>query len=52
MNEYLIHQHRYNTVKTVKNRTVSTGQKGSRSTNNCSPKRYVNEETHCTKTKH
>jgi len=30
---------------------VSTGQKGSKSTYNC-PKRYVNEETHCTKTKH
>ena len=31
--------------KTVKSRTVSTGQKGSNSTYNC-PKRYVNEETH------
>jgi len=30
MNEYFIHQHRYNTVKTVKSRTVSTGQKGSK----------------------
>jgi len=29
---------------------VSTGQKGSKSTYSC-PKRYVNEETHCTKTK-
>jgi len=46
-----IHQRRYNTVKTVKSRTVSTGQKGSKSTYIC-PKRYVNEETHCTKTKH
>ena len=51
MNEYFIHQHRYNTVKIIKSRTVSTGQKGSKSTYNCS-KRYVNEETHCTKTKH
>ena len=32
---------RYDTVKTVKSRTVSTGQKGSKSTYNC-PKRYVN----------
>ena len=31
MNEYCIHQHRYNTVKTVKSRTVSTGQKGPKS---------------------
>jgi len=29
---------------------VSTGQKGSQSTYNC-PKRYVNEETYCSKTK-
>ena len=50
MNEYFIHQHTYNAVKTVTSRTVSTGQ-GSKSTYNC-PKRYVNEETHCTKTKH
>jgi len=27
MNEYFIYQHRYNTVKTVKSRTVSTEQK-------------------------
>ena len=51
VNEYFIHQHRYNTVKTVKSRTVSTEQKGSKSTYNC-PKRYINKETHCTKTKH
>jgi len=51
MNEYFIDQHRYNAVKTLKSRTVSTGQKGSKSTYNC-PKRYVKEETHCTKTKH
>ena len=51
MNEYIIHQHRYNTVKTVKSRTVSTGQKGSKSAYNCA-KRYVNEETHRAKTKH
>jgi len=51
MNEYIIHQHRYNTVKPVKSRTVSTGQKGSKSTYNCA-KRYVNEETHRAKTKH
>jgi len=25
MNEYFIHQHRFNTVKTVKSRTVSIG---------------------------
>ena len=31
-NEYFIHQHRYSTVKIVKSRTVSTGQKGSKST--------------------
>ena len=37
------HQHRYNTVKTVKSRTVSTGQKGSKSTQSCL-KRYVNED--------
>jgi len=30
-----IYQHRYNTIKTVKSRTVSTGQKGSKSTYNC-----------------
>jgi len=30
MNEYFIYEHRYNTVKTVKSRTVSTGQKGSK----------------------
>jgi len=30
MNEYFIYRHRYNTVKTVKRRTVSTGQKGSK----------------------
>jgi len=47
MDEYFIYQHRYNTVKTVKSRTVSIGSKGSKSTYNC-PKRYVNEETHCT----
>ena len=29
MNEYLFYRHRYNTAKTVKNRTVSTWQKGS-----------------------
>ena len=35
MNERtLIYQHRYNTVKTVKSRTVSTGKKGSKSTYN------------------
>jgi len=39
-----------NTVKTVKSGTVSTEQKGSKSTYNC-PTRYVNDETHCTKTK-
>jgi len=33
--EYVIYQHTYNTVKTVKSRTVSTGQKGSKSTYNC-----------------
>ena len=44
MNEYFIHQRRYNTVKTVKSRTVSTGRKGSKSAHNC-PERYVNEET-------
>ena len=33
--EYFIHQHRYNAVKTVKSRTVSTGQKGSKNTYNC-----------------
>jgi len=49
--EYFIHQHRYNTVITVKSRTVSTGQKGSKSTYNC-PKTNFYEETHCTKTKH
>ena len=50
MNKYFIHQHRYKTVKTVNSRTVSTGQKGSKSTYNY-PKRCVNEETHCTKNK-
>ena len=40
-----------NTVKTVNSRTVSTGQKDSKSTYNC-PERYANEETRCTKTKH
>jgi len=34
--------------KTVKSRTVSTGEKYSKSTYNC-PKRYVNEEIHYTK---
>jgi len=38
MNEYFIHQHRHDTVKAAKSRTVSTGQKGSKSTYNC-PKR-------------
>jgi len=42
-NEYIFHQHRYNTVKTVKSRTVSTRQKGSKSTQSCL-KRYVNED--------
>jgi len=32
MNEYFIRQRRYNTAKTVKSRTVSTGQKGSKAT--------------------
>ena len=32
MDEYFIYQQCYNRVKTVKNRTVSTGQKGSKST--------------------
>ena len=36
MNEYFIYQHRYNTVKSrPKERTVSTEQKGSKSTYNC-----------------
>jgi len=43
---YLSSQIQYS--KTVKSRTVSTGQKSSRSTYKC-PKRYVNEETHCMK---
>ena len=30
MNGYFIYQHRYNKVKIVKSRTVSTGQKGSK----------------------
>ena len=30
MNEYFIYQHTYNTVKTVKSRTVSTEQKDSK----------------------
>ena len=36
MNEWMniFYQHRYNTVWTVKSRTVSTGQKGSKSTYN------------------
>ena len=50
MNEYLFYLHRYYTAKTVKNRTVSTGQKSSKSTYNC-PKRYVNGEIRYTKTK-
>ena len=29
-NKYFIHQQRYNTVKAIKSRTVSTGQKGSK----------------------
>jgi len=36
--------------KKVRSKTVSTGEKGSKSTYNY-PKRQVNEETHCTKTK-
>jgi len=36
--EYFIYQHRYYTVKNSKRRTVSTGQKGSKSTYSC-PKR-------------
>ena len=44
---HLSTQIEYNTVKTVKSITVSTGQKGSKSTYNC-PERYVNERTHCT----
>jgi len=48
VNKYFIYQQRYNRVKTAKSRTVSTGQKGSKSTYSC-PKRYVNEETQCTK---
>ena len=36
MNKYFIYQRRHNTVKTVNSRTVSTGQKGSKSTCNCS----------------
>jgi len=35
MNEYFIYQHRCSAVKTVKSRTVSTGQNGSKSTYNC-----------------
>jgi len=51
-NEWIfIYRHRHNTVKTVQSRTVSTGQKGSKSTYNFR-KRYVSEETYCTKTKH
>jgi len=34
LNEYFIYQCRHNTVKTVNSRTVSTGQKGSKSTCN------------------
>jgi len=41
MNEYFIYQHRYNTVKTAKSRTVSTGRKGSKSTYNCPTKPYA-----------
>ena len=44
-NEWIFCQRRHNTVKTVKSRTVSTGQKSSKSTYNC-PERQVNEETH------
>jgi len=42
MNEYFIFKHIYNIVKTVNSRTVSTGQKGSKSTYKC-PKRYVSK---------
>jgi len=45
LKECFICQHRHNAVKTVKSRTVSTGQKSSKSTYNC-PERQVNEETH------
>ena len=48
MNEYFMNficQHRYNAAKAVKSRTVSTGQKGSKSAYNCT-NRYVSEETH------
>ena len=48
MNKYFIYQLRYNAVKTVNSSTVSTGQKGSKNIYNC-PKRYVNEQTRCTK---
>ena len=41
---YLSTQMQYS--KTIKSRTVSTGQKGSKSIYNC-PERYVNEEAHC-----
>ena len=41
---YLSTQIQYS--KTIKSRTVSTGQKGSKSIYNC-PERYVNEEAHC-----
>jgi len=49
MNEYFIHHHRYNTVKTVKSRTVSTGHKGSKSTYNCAKNTLMKKQT---KTKH
>jgi len=44
MNEYCIHQYRYNIVKTVKSRTVSTGQKGSKSTYNCRVKDIIRRD--------
>ena len=50
-NGYLFHQHRYNTAKTVKTKLCRLDGKAQKSTYNCS-KIYVNEETHCTKTKH
>jgi len=44
MNEYFIYRHRYNTVKTVKRRTVSTGQKGSK----IGPRKlFVNRRSTC-----
>jgi len=50
INEYFVYQHRYNTVKNSKEQNcVNCWLKAKK--HNC-PKRYVNEETNCTKTKH